>query len=252
MDTATAVARLRATESERPAAEQLFADPFAHLFARFGDEASDRVTESFVSLPFMREQVRLRTRYIDDVVRDGLADGARQVVLLGAGFDCRALRLPEIARAGATVFEVDLAEQVERKRTTLAAAGVALPPALHHVACDLAAPDYPALLRGEIARRGFRAAESSVFVWEGVLGYIDDRAVALGLGFVATVGAPRSRLTFNHTTVRFPEGRLAGLIETAGLRLVEEIDLATVFRRYLPGEPPPGGELFRIATAEVV
>jgi hypothetical protein len=31
---------------------------------------------------------------------------------------------------------------------------------------------------------------------------------------------------------------------------VEDLDLAAVHRRYLPGEPPPGGELFRIAVAE--
>jgi O-methyltransferase involved in polyketide biosynthesis len=39
-----------------------------------------------------------RTRLIDDWVGENAAAGARQVVLLGAGFDCRALRLPNLAK----------------------------------------------------------------------------------------------------------------------------------------------------------
>lgn len=49
---------------------------------------------------------------------------------MGAGFDARGLRLPEIAERGAAVYEVDFAALLETKRAILPAAGVALPPSI--------------------------------------------------------------------------------------------------------------------------
>ena len=46
-----------------------------------------------------------RTRFIDDVLVQALHDGVQQVVILGAGFDCRAYRLPGMDRV--RVIEVD-------------------------------------------------------------------------------------------------------------------------------------------------
>jgi Leucine carboxyl methyltransferase len=38
----------------------------------------------------------VRTRLIDDLLDAALADGVRQVVLLGAGYDSRAFRLAQV------------------------------------------------------------------------------------------------------------------------------------------------------------
>src|SRR4051794_17738665 len=45
-----------------------------------------------------------RTCFFDDAVRDAIRDGARQVVIVGAGFDTRAYRLQQ---PGVQFFEVD-------------------------------------------------------------------------------------------------------------------------------------------------
>ncbi len=63
-------------------------DPYASLFAADGSHATES-TQRFLDLPFFRDGVRLRTRYIDDAVREGLKAGLGQVVLLGAGLDTR-------------------------------------------------------------------------------------------------------------------------------------------------------------------
>jgi hypothetical protein len=107
-DTAYATAFMRALEKERPASERLFEDPYAALFSAGGAHASEG-TSRFLQLPFVVDAVRLRTRFIDDFLREGLASGVGQVVLLGAGFDTRGLRLPEIAACRASVYEVDFA-----------------------------------------------------------------------------------------------------------------------------------------------
>ncbi|NIQ51934.1 MAG: SAM-dependent methyltransferase, partial [Gammaproteobacteria bacterium] len=56
-------------------------------------------------LPGVIGSLLCRTRYIDDALREALEAGARQVVVLGAGFDTRAYRLDGMDAAA--VFEVD-------------------------------------------------------------------------------------------------------------------------------------------------
>ena len=250
LDTARAIARCRAAEGERPPGERLFEDPFARLFAGQGEAGAEDVVAAFARVPFFTEQVRLRTRYLDDLVRTEIARGARDVVILGAGFDTRALRLAEIARHDVRVHEIDFPEQLARKRATFADAGVALPTHVRLHGCDLSRPDALATLTGPLADSGCRAGAGAVFLLEGVISYIEDDAVERTFRFVADAGGAGSRIGFNYTAARFHRRPLASLLEAAGLQAVEDVDLAAVHRRYLRGEPPPGGELFRIATAE--
>src|SRR5690349_9888303 len=53
----------------------------------------------------MADMIALRTAAIDTAVRDAIAAGAKQLVVLGAGYDGRAWRMPELT--GVKVFEVD-------------------------------------------------------------------------------------------------------------------------------------------------
>ena len=250
LDTARAIARCRAAEGERPDDERLFEDPLARLFAGDGDAGAEDVVAAFARVPFFAEQVRLRTRYLDDLVRAEIARGARDVVILGAGFDTRALRLAEIVRHGVRVHEIDFPEQLARKRAALDEGGVVLPPHVRLLGCDLSRPDALATVRGPLVEGGCRPGSGAVFLLEGVISYIEDDAVERTFRFVADAGGPGSRIGFNYTATRFNRRPLAALLEAGGLDQVEDLDLAAVHRRYLTAEPPPGGDLFRIATAE--
>src|SRR4029077_7230527 len=68
---------------------------------------------------------QVRTKLLDDAVRNFVDSGGRQVVLLGGGFGCRALRMPELA--GASVFEVDHPATQEHKQRTLQRIGADSP-----------------------------------------------------------------------------------------------------------------------------
>jgi methyltransferase (TIGR00027 family) len=246
-DTAAAVARVRARESELPADARLFDDPHAHLFE--GGAAADEVTRLFLSAPLFREAVRLRTRFIDDAVRAALGEGIRQILILGVGFDCRALRLDEIATRGAIVFEVDLAEQLARKAAILGVAGVSLPPWTRSVPCDLTADDADRRLTIDLAGADFDRHAPVVIVWEGVVSYLSDEACDRNLRWMAGVGGAGSRLVFNYTVVRFDPARLPARIAAAGFARLDDAELGEVHRRYLPGEPPAEGELYHLAVA---
>jgi len=65
--------------------------------------------------------VAIRTRFFDDALLTASNDGIRQVVILGAGLDARAFRMPW--HADTRAFELDMAEVFEFKERVLAAQG---------------------------------------------------------------------------------------------------------------------------------
>jgi methyltransferase (TIGR00027 family) len=245
-DTAAAIARVRSWESELPEEQRLFEDPYAHLFE--GGEAADEAVRLFLSAPIFREQIRLRTRFIDDAVRAALAAGLSQVVNLGAGFDCRALRLREIAERGAGVFEVDLASQLERKVAILTAAGIALPAFVRRVAADLSA-DFGRRLTDDLAAGGLVVAEPVVIICEGVLSYLDEASCDRVLRWITSVAVPGSRFLFNYPVSRFHPDDLEPRMRAAGFVWLDDASLGDVYGRYLPGDPPAGNDLYRFAVA---
>jgi len=246
-DTAYSIAVVRAEENDRPRAERLFEDPYAGLFAAAGQHAAEGA-QRFLDLPFFRDGVRLRTRFIDDFVKNGLAAGS-QVVLLGAGFDARGMRMKEIAEKRASVFEVDSSDQMERKKALLANARVTLPPYIVHVPFDFEASDLESALPSALSRRGFRVGSGAIFVWEGVIGFIGRAVIERSLRFMAHAGGPGSRLVFTFGEGSFDPDEPATVVKSAGFHRFEEIALDKVWRRYLPGEPHPNLQVSKIGTA---
>jgi methyltransferase (TIGR00027 family) len=248
-DTAFAIAFMRAEESQRPVAERLFEDPYASLFQ--GGAEVREATQRFLDLPFFRDGIRLRTRFFDDFVREGLAAGLTQVVLHGAGFDARGMRLAEIAAHGATVYEVDFAEQLARKRALLEAGGVTLPAWVAHVPCDLAAPDFAGALTAGLEERGFRCGAGAIFVWEGVIAYIDEAAIDRNLELMARIGGRGTRVAFDVWEAHFAPITIEEHTRRAGFSGWETVGFDALWRRHLPGEPHPNARACRAGVATV-
>lgn len=250
-DTAFSIAVVRAEEGALPASERLFVDPYASMFAAAGAHATES-TQRFLDLPFFREGIRLRTRFIDDCVREGLAAGLAQVVLLGAGFDARGLRIAEVGARGAKVFEVDTPEQMQRKRRALAESGVKLPAHVVYVPFDVDTTDFDGELTGALDMAGFRSGAGAIFVWEGVIGYIDDAAIDQSLRFMAHAGGPGSRVafTFADETVTGTENMTART-RRCGFASCEEVSGDALWRRYLSGEPHPNAWVMKVGLAKV-
>lgn len=182
--TARWTAAVRAGERRRP--DPLVDDPWAEALA--GEEGmawlAARPPESVTP-------IALRTRYFDDWLRIAAIDGGRrQVVLLAAGLDTRAWRLPWAA--GTTVFELDRAAVLDAKEAVMAAAGAV--PTARRVAVDAdLAGDWGAALLGA----GFDPAVPSAWLAEGILFYLPDDAVARVLATVSGLAAPGSVLGFD-------------------------------------------------------
>lgn len=249
-DTAWSIAQIRADEALLPAGERLFDDPYANIFAAAGAHAAEG-TARFLSLPFFRDGIRLRTRAIDDVTRDALAAGITQVVLLGAGFDTRAMRLPEVIAHDASVFEVDFAVLLETKRALLSAAGVAVPPRVAYVPCDLASPDLDAALLAPLVACGFRPGAGALFVWEGVVAYLDRASIDRSLALMARAGGVGARVVFDYSAFSFDGESGEALVRRAGFTRLDEVAYDALWTKYLPGPPHENAWVCRLGVATV-
>jgi methyltransferase (TIGR00027 family) len=148
-----------------------------------------------------------RTRFIDEHLERAVAAGARQVVILGAGFDSRAYRFQDLLR-NCTVFEVDYGATQEFKRRRLAEIGIEIPLNVIYVETDF----QKETLAGALARAGYRNAEKTFFIWEGVSMYLHEERVRETLRFIATSSARGSSLVMDFAgrllidfLPRFPE-----------------------------------------------
>ncbi len=181
--TAIGAAYCRLVEQGQPPALRQFDDP---VVARLLDPmlamlagagpVQDHVLDSMA--PGTYGGLVMRTRYIDDVVNAWAESGATQLVILGAGLDTRAYRLPSLSRV--TVFEADLPDLQRQKQDRLRD----VPPrawAVRFVPVDFNTQPLDQVLGGA----GFDARRPALFVWEGVTQYLTEPAVRATLAFVS-------------------------------------------------------------------
>ncbi|WP_067691460.1 class I SAM-dependent methyltransferase [Nocardia jejuensis] len=136
------------------------------------------------------EVMATRTVMIDDAVRDAAHP---QLVILGAGLDARAWRMPELS--GTAVFEVDhpASQQEKRERLTNLAPKAA---SVRFVPVDFAVDS----LAEALAEAGHDPDHPTTWIWEGVVPYLTPEEVADTVSKVARLSAPGSRLVITYGT----------------------------------------------------
>jgi len=227
--------------------------------------------------PGARTSAIARTAAIDKYLREAL-DGngpdegkrdarapVRQVVLLGAGFDCRAHRFAgELANA--RVFEVDRAPTQAVKREHVPASTVS------YVAVDFLRDD----VFEKLGEAGWLGSIPTLFVWEGVTNYLTEDAVLAVLRTIAE-RAPGSTIVFTYIhrgvldrpadfvggprivanvkelgepwTFGLRPDEVSAFVDRAGLVLKHD-EGADDYRRRFLGAADPGYAFYRLAVAE--
>ena len=211
----------------------------------------------------------VRKRFIEDAVRESIADGARQVVVVGAGFDTLVLRLGR-EHPGVRFVEIDHPATQDRKR---AAAGSGSP-YLRFIAADLSRRRLADVLRAESTGL---VESSTVFVIEGLLMYLPwdavhqvfaalapARPVRTRVVFTLMEPAPDGRLRFHNATLferwllslwgepftsALSRAEIAPFLARHGYRLMEVADSETLRARYLA---PAGLGRLVLARGELV
>jgi methyltransferase (TIGR00027 family) len=136
--------------------------PALHRRARHALERNDPGAYGFLSL---------RLRHIDAIVRQEAAAGAKQLVILGAGYDTRAYRMEELADV--TVYEVDLPATSLDKQERLSRVMTRTPETVQYVEVDFTRQDLVQRLKDH----GCKLSVPTLFVLSGVSMYLPDAAV---------------------------------------------------------------------------
>jgi methyltransferase (TIGR00027 family)/uncharacterized protein (TIGR02246 family) len=185
-NTARWIAASRALESEL--ALPLFSDPYARELAGDAGFELQRSMRAAMGVPGDGPDLYLsiRTKFLDDALHDAVRSRRlHQVVILAAGMDTRAFRIPW--PAGVRVFEVDRDEIFDHKEAVLGRAGASPSCDRHVVRADLARPWDAALTAA-----GFDRSKPAAFLVEGLLMYLEAAAVQAVLAAIAGIAAPGS------------------------------------------------------------
>jgi methyltransferase (TIGR00027 family) len=281
--TAEYMALFRAVETAEPPDRRLFEDPYA-IFLLSGTlkllaeiariSVIGKLVPAFLDFgwPYTRSSAVVRTRLIDDLVREATHAGAQQLILLGAGFDTRAYRLEETR--GLRIFEVDHPATQRAKRERLDP-GLQHPAEnVHFVEVDFEKDN----LEFKLRETGFDEKAPAVVLWEGVVSYLSEPAVDANLLVLARLLAPDSRLilTYVHKGALdgsqkfqgarrwkswvgrsgepfifgFDPAALSDYLRPLGFLLQSDVSTAEAAGRYCrsTGRKETGSELYRVAT----
>jgi methyltransferase (TIGR00027 family) len=279
--TASLVAAIRALYTELPPPYNLAPDPFAAellpLWLSLPARAAGLVPWAAPAVHRLAGavalgltyNVALRTRAIDDALREALAGGTTQLVVLGAGLDSRAYRIDELA--GGRAYEVDYPSTHRYKAERIARLETPRDRRVARVAIDFERDRLGDVLTGA----GFDPRAPSFWIWEGVTIYLTPETIAATLRAVGELSAPGSRLAVTYTqpgarrghawiealtpilgaAVSEPvrgmieTGSLHALLDAAGFSPVSDENAADWAARYWPGETH-AREWERLAVAE--
>ncbi|MFI1973315.1 SAM-dependent methyltransferase [Streptomyces cinnamoneus] len=181
--TALAVARVRAHESA--SGNALFDDPYAAAFLAASQEPIPPRRDLGPLARALVLQTVIRTRFYDDQLLHSACD---QVVLLAAGLDTRAYRLPW--PPGTRLYELDLPPVLEFKHRVLTAESAAPRCDRTAVPADLLSTTWA----DRLIDAGFDANRPTTWLVEGLLVYLTAQEAATLLSTLGELAAPASRL----------------------------------------------------------
>jgi methyltransferase (TIGR00027 family) len=200
-ESALNVARCRAVAYHDPREAIRGPDYLAEVF--LGEEAQQSLVNPAIHAAIRQKLAAVspggyeyfiaRTAYLDEAVEEALRENIPQAVFLGAGYDTRAYRFADLIR-DTRLFELDSPPTQAHKRSLLAEAGVAVPPALTFVPIDFNHESLPERL----AQAGYDAAQKTLFIWEGVSYYLPPETVDEVLSAIRAHSAAGSILCMDY------------------------------------------------------
>ncbi len=191
MHSVSQTARWVAAQRERESArtDRLFLDPLAGNLAGEEGRAALRISEQVNPRhKSTADYIVTRTRFLDEFVIQGNKKGTRQIVMVAAGMDARAFRLPW--RDGTSLYELDYPELLDLKERILQQQDKV--PQCHRITLGTnLESEWGGLLIGA----GFQPEQASLWLIEGLLYYLHEGPVDGILRQIAKLAATGSQLS---------------------------------------------------------
>ena len=282
--TAQYMALFRAIETTRPKSKRLFSDPYA---VRFLDSRLQFVVK-VASLPVIGKLIPTmihkkgigaissgiaRTKYIDDLLERTIKDGSKQLIILGAGFDTRPMRLDFLKQV--RTIEIDHPDTSNFKQKILA---TSIDTSQKNISFQQADFNKQTLYEiAENARVDYMLP--TTIIWEGVTNYLTQEAIDRTFEFTKKFNSPFNIIFtyidkdvlsnpqhFKGTTKLFenlknneeqwtfgfnPE-ELPIYLKQFGLNLMEDLNATSYRGRYMPDRKSisEGYEFYRAVLAK--
>lgn len=279
--TAQYMALFRALETTQPANKRLFADPYAIAFLDGKLNWAARLSP----LSFVRRYVQqsihkkipgalssgiARTRYIDDLLQQTVQQNIQQVIILGAGFDTRGLRLDCLSKI--PVIEIDHPNTGQKKIRILKRRLERLPARIQYWQIDFNKESLQELA----AREKLDFSIPTTIIWEGVTNYLNEQAIDNTFAFAQRfVKGSYIIFTYVHQevldapenffgaaqllkdldaieerwTFGFNPEKLSAYLQQYNFVLLEDSGASYYRDKYLPDRPEKGYEFYRVAFA---
>lgn len=224
-------------------------------------------------VPGIYEYVISRTKFIDDICNN-LVPNIDQVLILGAGFDSRAIRFREQLKS-AKVFELDAPVTQKAKINQFMESHIDFPPNLSFISIDF----NKELLVEKLDEAGFQKKRTCLFLLEGLTYYLNQEAIDHTLHIISDYAATDSLLVFDYASASavrqergngdsknekhyralakagenpgfMLEGKIQEFLKKYNFELIEEVNSAQLAERYFKkNDFESAAQKFRIITA---
>jgi methyltransferase (TIGR00027 family) len=220
---------------------RIFSDPLALRILGQDTEALVREAEQNPHRRAMRLFIAVRTRFAEDALAAAVAQGVRQLVVLGAGLDTYAYR--GALRDRLQIFEVDHPATQVWKRQRLAEADIPIPDKLTFAGVDFERET----LREGLAAAGFDSAQRSFFTWLGVVPYLTEEAAFATLRFIGSLPGG-AQVVFDYSNP--PDSLSAESRAAHDMRAAHVAELGEAWVSYFESDPL-GAKLRALGFSEI-
>lgn len=142
-----------------------------------------------------------RTQFIDHHFTHAITNNIKQVVILGAGFDTRANRLLN-KNDKAIVYEIDLPSTQNDKHEKMRSANIRFNPNVVYIPHDLNGSS----LKDILIKNGFSLDQPSLFIFEGISYYLQEKSINDLFSFICQSCAKESSIVFDYSLETFVQG----------------------------------------------
>jgi len=153
--------------------------------------------------PGAANTVSARVRFIDDHIKTCVKEGLEQLVILGAGYDCRAYRMEELKK-GVTVFEIDHPATQDKKKQVLKTILEKLPNHVLFIPHQLENEEFGKQLMDQ----GYDKNKKSLFIMEGLIMYLSPESLKRLFLFISHNSCQGSTVIFDFLPPGIEEGTI--------------------------------------------
>jgi len=277
------MALFRAIETARPPHKRLFTDPYAAIFLNEGLKRAAKVAKFPLIGRLIPKIIQrkgpgalssgiARTKYIDDLLWQTILKGVKRVIILGAGFDTRSLRLAYLNSI--PVFEIDHPDTAKWKISRLKETLGHLPGNVSYLQIDFNKQN----LEDLASEHNLDFNIPTTIIWEGVTNYLTQQAIDKTFEFAKKLSSGSyliftyiNRLVLDNPgafrgterlfknlskneevwTFGFKPEELPGYLDKFHLTLLEDLGADEYRGRYMPERKAitKGYEFYRVAFA---